>query len=272
MLQYSVVISDGTFPCDTAPIQGTLGDCFSRAREAGFDAVQLTARKPSELRADELRALMDAYGLRITAIATGRMYSADRLSMGSSDEGNRLRCVDGLCRFADLSAQLGRPAVIIGTVRGRLRDAVSATAYYAQFERSVRELAAYCEKLGVPVILEAIDRFEADAYCDPEEVRRFVERVGSPALSMYLDTLHLHNEGFRVADAIRAYGRHSRQIDLGGEGHSALAQSKLDFKDIAAAVRESGFDGVLNLEHKPSPPDGAAKSLAYFRSLLSVTG
>ena len=269
MIRYSAIIADGGFPCNTAILQGETRTVFRQAKEAGYDCVQLTIRDRSDYSAGELRALSAEYGLRISAMATGRVYSVDGYSMASADEANRRACVERLCGLADFAARIGRPALVVGAVRGRYADAPSEADYYRQFDRSLRELVAYCGKLGVTVILEVIERAESEAYCDPEETKRYVESFRSPNLRMYLDVMHLHNEGWDVAEAIRRYGRFSSQIDISGENRTTPMDSALDFAEIANAIKDSGFDGVLAFELPPAPPeDSAKKSLAFIRGLL----
>ena len=44
-----------------------------------------------------------------------------------------------------------------------------------------------------------------------------------------------------------------------------------DFRRIAEAVRESGFQGVLTFEIPPSPPENSAEqSLDFIKQLLSL--
>lgn len=269
MIRYSAIVSDGSFPCGTAILQGDMGTVFRQAKEAGYDCVQLTIRDRSDYSADELRALSAEYGVTISAMATGRVYTVDGYSMASSDERNRQTCVERLCDLADFSASIGRAAIVIGAVRGRYADAPSEAAYHRQFDKSLREVAAYCERLDVPVILEVIERAESEAYTDPAETLRYVETIHSPCLHMYLDTMHLYNEGMDVAETIRRYGRHSWQIDISGENRTAPMCSVIDFAKVADAIRASGFHGTLAFEMPPSPPKGSAqKSLEYIRRLM----
>ena len=367
MIRTSAIISDGTYPCATAILQGNSREVFARAKAAGYDCVQLTIHDTEDYDEDELRILMEEYGLGISAMATGRVYTVDGLSMASSDEDNRRRCVERLCRLADMSSRLPRPAsvdravagraapghepidgkaagdilegcalagnepingkaagdiledctlagnepidgkaagdiledcatagdeplvaewldhgiasiyrcpaIVVGAVRGLFADARSREEYYRQFDRSIRELAEYCEPLNVPVILEADDHLEADAYLKPSEVLRYVEEVNMPSLWMYLDVMHMYNEGLDPAEQIRRYAAHSYSIDISGENRVAPMDSKLDFAAIARAIKDSGFSGYLNFEMPPAPPqDNAEKSLAYIRRLLGGPG
>ena len=272
MIRYSAIISDGSFPCNTAILQGDLETVFRQAKEAGYDCVQLTIRDRSDYSVEELRALSAKYSIAISAMATGRIYSVDGYSMASSDEQNRQTCVGRLCELADFSASIGHPAIVIGAVRGRYADAPSTEEYYRQFDKSLRSLVSYCEKSSVPVILEVIERAESEAYTDPAETLRYVERIHSPCLHMYLDTMHLYNEGLDVSETIRQYGKHSWQIDISGENRTAPMDSVIDFHAVAEAIRASGFQGTLTFEMPPSPPEGSAgKSLEYIRQLMELT-
>lgn len=147
MYRYSAIISDGTFPCSTAVIQGDLHTCFAKASAFGFDCVQLTVRSPSDYPADLLNSLCEEFGLSVSAMATGRMYSVDKLCMGNSDEINRRKCLNRLCSFADYSTLIGHPAIVIGAIRGYFSDAVSEESYCKQFDKSIRELSEYCKTI-----------------------------------------------------------------------------------------------------------------------------
>ena len=268
MIRYSAIISDGSFPCNTAILQGDVETVFRQAKEAGYDCVQLTIRDSSDYSVETLRELSTRYGIAISAMATGRIYSVDGYSMGSSDEQNRQTCVKRLCELADFSVSIGHPAIVVGAVRGRYADAGSPEAYYQQFDKSLRSLVEYCERLEVPVILEVIERAESEAYVDPEETLRYVEKVHSPVLHMYLDIMHLYSERLNIIETIRRYGKHSWQIDVSGENHTAPMNSTLDFSKITKAIQESGFDGTLTFE---MPPEcSAKKSLEYIRGLMSL--
>ncbi len=271
MIRTSAIIADGSFPCATAVLQGSCSRTFRQAKEAGYDCVQLTIRDVSDYDVLECRRLMEQYGLSISAMATGRVYTVDGLSMGSSDEENRAACVQRLKELADFSCKIGKPAVVIGAVRGLYRDALSPEEYHRQFDRSVQEILDYCEPLGVPVILEADDHLEADAFCDPKETWEYVQSFHSPVFHMYLDTMHLFNEGLDAAEVIRIYGKDIYSIDISGENRLSPVLSKMDFRRIAEAVRESGFQGVLTFEIPPSPPENSAEqSLDFIKQLLSL--
>ena len=269
MIRTSAIIADGTFPCSTAVLQGSAEDCFRKAREAGYDCVQLTMRDVSDYPPEECRALMEKYSLSLSAIATGQVYLADGLSMGDGDEERRRACVERLCRIAAYSAALGAPALVIGAVRGRFSDAASPEEYRRALDKSMGELLSCCESLGVPVILESFNHLDSDVCNRPEETLRYVRSFDSGVFHMYLDTMHLSVEGLDIPETILRYGKDAYSIDISGEDRRSPLLSRLDWPAIARAICASGFDGTLTFELAPAPPeDSAGKSLAYIKALL----
>ncbi|MBQ7246749.1 MAG: sugar phosphate isomerase/epimerase [Lachnospiraceae bacterium] len=278
MIRMSAIIAPGTFPCSTAILQGSFEEVFQKAAAAGYDCVQLTVKSPDDYDIRELKDLMRRFNLGISAMATGRIYTADGFSMGSDDEKLRAASVRVLTALADDAALLGheypdggtvRPAIVVGAVRGVYSDAAAPEIYYKQFDRSIRELTAYCEKLGVPVILEASDHTETEAFIDPAKTLDYVRSVGSPVLHAYLDTMHLFNEGLDPAGTIMKYGSDVFSIDISGEGRCAPMDSVMDFAAICRAINRSGFSGNLTFEMPPEPPaDSYLRSLEFIQKLI----
>ena len=163
-MKTSVVIADGTFPCATAPLQGQYEDTIRMAAQIGYDAVQLTLNHPSEVDPSEILKLASRYGVKVAALATGRGYTVDGLSLGCGEEGLRKKAVDRMKAHVDLAKKLGGARVIIGAIRGWTTDAPTKAVYFNHLHKSIKELVAYAESKGIVVILEANDHLETDAY------------------------------------------------------------------------------------------------------------
>lgn len=266
-MKYIATVSDGTSPSNSAVIQAPVREAFAMAKTAGYDGVQLTIRDTTDYDISELQALIQETGLEITALATGRIYSVDGMSLGAGDESVRQGAVARMNKIAAWSVPLGCPALIVGAVRGNYSDAAGIDLYMSQLKKSIREIAAFCEPLKVPVILEAIDRSESRAFCDPEETLAFVREVGSPYLWMYLDTMHLYRERYDVTRCLREYAPFSFQIDISGEDRKPPMESVIDFRAAIQAVVASGYDGILNFEIPAE--QNVPVSLEYIRKLVT---
>lgn len=265
-MKYTATVTDGSFPSNSAVIQAPVREAFAMAKAAGYDGLQLTIRDTTDYDIGELQSLIKETGLAVTALATGRIYSIDHMSLGAGQESVRQGAVERMKKIAAWSVPLGCPGLVIGAVRGNYSDAESIDRYMSQLEKSVREIVAFCEPLKVPVILEAIDRNESRAFCDPEETRKFVEKIGSPYFHMYLDTMHLYREHYDVPRCLREYAPCAFQIDISGEDRKPPMESEINFRDAIHAIVASGYSGILNFEI-PAEQDKPV-SLEYIRKLV----
>lgn len=270
-MKLSLVISDGTFPCNTAPVQGSTREAFRAAAKAGFDAVQLTLMDPSEANAEELLSLCREYRLGISAIATGRIYGVLGCSLGTEDEEKRSEAVERMkrhIRFADaLRISGAAPAVIVGAVRGRYRDASSPEAYYRAFHRSMEELFREAERLSVPAITEAIELSESEAYRDVRETAAYLRSFNSPLMKLQLDTMHMRREN-QTAQAAAAEADLVWQVDLSGEARCRIADDDYDYGTLLSLMAEKGYDGYLTFEYVPVTEEQLSEDVALVRSYL----
>lgn len=263
LIKYTAVISET--PSKFAVFHGPPEQTLRAAKDAGFDAVQLTARTADDLPAERLRALSAKLGIGYSAVATGQVASVDGLTMNASDEAARRACVGRICSIVSRAAEAGCAGFVVGMVRGDSRYAATQEASLASFERSLREVAAHVERIGVTAFVEVYNRLETNMYYDPEATRELLERIHSPNVRMSLDLTHLFTEGLDVPETIRAYAKYCYQIDVTGEDRVAPGASSMDFAAICAAIRDSGFDGYLNFEFSaPSP----AEELAFVKALV----
>ena len=267
-MKYSAIISNGKYPCGTAIIPGEACAAIRKAAEFGYDGVQLTIASPDDYNWSTLKNTLKETSLTVTALATGRIYSVEHLSMGSSDPANRAASIKRLCQLADIAADLGGAGLIIGACRGNTRDALNSKTYFSNFENSLKQVCVYAESLGVPVLMELIEHLESDAYYKIEPLLKLLAKINAPNLFMYMDTMHLHNEGENITEVLKKWGAKIPQLDISGENRLPPNSSVIDFASALTALKESGFDGVLTFEINPhSQPEVARESLLFIKNL-----
>lgn len=268
-MKLSVIISDGTFSCATAPLQGDYETVIRHAAKIGFDAVQLTVNRPQDIDTALINRLTSKYGLTVSAIATGMGYTADGLSLGAGDEIIRKKAVERMRGHVELASELGKAMVIIGAIRGRFTDALNPDLYFRQFHESIRETVDYAEQKGVIILLEASDHFETEAYITIRDTAALIREINSPSLRLQLDTMHMLYEKEEIHDQIVACADITAQVDISGEDRLCPTQCGYDYPAVISALKESGFQGVLAFEYRPAPPEDAAKAgYHYIRTLL----
>lgn len=267
-MKTSVIIADGTFPCTTAPLQGPYEETIRMAAQIGYDAVQLTLNRPSEVEPSEILKLAARYGVKVSALATGRGYTVDGLSLGCGEEVGRRQAVERMKEHVDLAKKLGGAKVIIGAIRGWTTDAPTKKDYYEKFHKSINELTAYAESKGIVMILEANDHLETDAYISIGETAGFIRDVNSPSLKLQLDTMHMKYEDEEIYHQILEYGELIYQVDISGEERSCPDGEKFDYPLLIQALKDIGYERYLAFEYRPEPPRNAAEEgYRYIRSL-----
>lgn len=270
-MKTSVIIADGTFPCATAPLQGPYEETIRMAAQIGYDAVQLTLNRPSEVDPSRILNLAAHYGVKVSALATGRGYTVDGLSLGCGEEGGRKRAVERMKAHVDLAKKLGGARVIIGAIRGWTKDAPSRAEYFDSFHRSIRELTDYAESRGIVLILEANDHLETDAYIRIRETADYIRSVNSPSLKLQLDTMHMLYEGEEIYHQILECKDLIYQVDISGEERSCPDGNRFDYPLLIQALKEIGYERYLAFEYRPEPPKKAAETgYEYIRSLIGA--
>lgn len=266
-MKTSVVVSNGTFPCSTAPLQGALPEVAQQASAIGFDALQLTASGPAELPIAGIQEAIRPFGLSVSGIATGRANTVDGLSLGAGEETRRLQTVRRTQELIQAASQLDHGAVVIGSLRGRFADAASPEEYHRQFAASIRQLLPAAEHDQVPLLLESFNHLDADAFYRVRETADFIRSFHSPWLRLQLDSSHLLCEGEDPLEAVREAGDLLGQVDLSGQNRQVPGPGPVDFPRLIRALQEADYQGYLVFEYRPEE-DGARRGFRYIQELL----
>lgn len=269
-MKTSVVIADGTFETNTAPLLGSIDEVFHQAAVLGYDAVSVTVNHPKDVDTAALKAASQQYGVAVSGLATGRIYTVDGYTLGSGDESNRQEAVNRMLGHLEICAQLKGAKLIIGAIRGWTRDAGGRENYEKQFRKSVETLVRRAEELGVKIVLEAISRIDSDAYCTVPETAEYIRSFHSPALELQLDSIHIYNNGETdFYEQILKAGDLVGQVDISDVDRMAPDGKHFDFPKLMKVLHEVDYEGYLLSEYRSAPPENAAKTgLDYIKTLM----
>jgi len=269
-MKFSVVVADGTFTTNTAALLGSYDSVASRAKEIGFDAIQLTVNKPSEVDLDSLQTAMSKYNIAVSSIATGRGYTVDGLCLASGDQENRRAAVQRMKEHIDLGTKLGHAKAVVGAIRGWMRDAGGHDAYLHQLRESMLELADYGEKKNVEIVFESNDHFETDLLLNIEDTAAFLRDIGSKKVRLQIDTMHIYNESDDFYPAILRNGDLIGQVDISGP-ERCVPCDNFDYALVLKALKQVNYQEYLVFEHVQTPPENAAKAgFEYIQNLLRI--
>lgn len=270
LMKTSVVIADGTFETNTAPVLGSIAQAARQAAEIGYDAVSVTVNEPEKVDVPAILAACRENHIAVSGLATGRIYTKDGCGLGMADPEKRGEAVRRMLLHAENCARLGGAKLIVGAIRGWTKDAGSRENYEKLFRDSMEQILQKAEQLEIQVVLEAISRIDSDAYCTVSETADFIRSFGSKALQLQLDSIHLHNNGEKnfYRDILNA-GELVGQVDISDVDRMAPDGRHFDFPLLFKALHEIGYQDYLVAEFRAQPPQNAAKAgLDYMHTLL----
>jgi sugar phosphate isomerase/epimerase len=268
-MKQALVLSTHATSFSAATMQGGIEENLRRLAEYGYDGVELAVRDPALVDAREIRARAARYGLEVPAIGTGQAWGEDGLSFTSPDAGVRQAAIDRVAGHVDLAGTLGA-LVIIGLVRGVHQETVSQDQAESWLVEALVPLSKRAEAAGVGIAVEAINRYETSMVNTAAEGLALIDRVGSPALGLLLDTFHMNIEESDMAGSLRAVGRRLFHFHVADSNRRYPGAGHIDFAELVGVLGELDYRGYLSGEFLPNPdPETAAQvSRRYMAKLL----
>ena len=254
---------------DWTPLAAMLG----RFRGWSYDGVELAVRDPANLDWARLERALARGGLPVAALATGTAWSVDGLSYTDPDPAVRQATARRIEEHCQLAARIGG-FVILGLVRGRLKPGVWPEQAMAWTREGVLAACEAGQRLGVPLLFEPINRYEADLVNSTDEGIAFLAGLGAGNVGLLLDTFHMNIEDADICESLRRAGRQVHHVHAADSNRCYPGAGHVDFPAVVATLREMGYEGYLSAEILPRPDlvtslERAARNL---RRLLARPG
>jgi sugar phosphate isomerase/epimerase len=239
-----------------------------KARELGFDAVEVFPPGPDAIDPTELRGLLDDNGLSLAAVGTGAGWVKHKLTLTSPEEVIREKAIAFIRSIMELAAQFEAPA-IIGSMQGRAAESVTKPIALRFLGNALFKLDEIATDLGVALLYEPLNRYETNLINTLAEGVQFLKGLSTQNVKLLADLYHMNIEETNLADALRAAGPYVGHIHFADSNRKAAGLGHTDFTPIVKALREIGYEGYLSAEVFPLPDsDTAAKqTIESFRKV-----
>jgi 5-keto-L-gluconate epimerase len=244
-----------------ALLQGSLEEKLHKAGQLGVQGIELISTQPDSLDLPALRCLLEQNGLAVSAVASGGMAFAAKLTLLSTDPQAAALARTRLDQMIDLAAALDAGLVTIGSFRGRVTDGRNDLALkrLAEILRLAGERAA---RQGIRLALEPLNRYENELINTAAQGLAFLAQLDHPAVGLLLDTYHINieesswTEPFeRVMTAGKLF-----HVHLGDNNRLAPGRGLIDFRAIVRTLHQIGYSGWLSAELLCQPDaDSAAQ-------------
>jgi len=235
---------------------------LAKAKEAGYDGVELAITDPTRVDVGEIQRLLKRHNLSMPAITTGQAYGIEGISLSAPDEEIRERAIHRVEEHIKLARELSG-VVIIGLIRGRRGDEearkllIEALATCAGFDKGVR------------LVLEPLNRYESELINTVDEALETLDRVGMENIGLLFDTFHANIEEVSIKESIRRANGYLFHVHIADSNRWAPGYGHLDFKEISRALSEINYRGFCSLESlsRPIPESCLRRSSEFIKKL-----
>ena len=185
--------------------------------------------------------------------------------------------IDHTRRALSLCAELGAPHITTEP-GGPLAPGQSRQEGIDLFVEVLKPLAEHAHDLGVLLLIEP----EPDLLVETtDQYLEVVERLDAPSIGLNFDVGHAYCVSEDIPAAIARLASHIRHYHLEDiaatrvHHHLVPGTGAIDFAEVIAAIRETGYDGWLTVELYPflDDPDAAARrAIEVLGPLLGPAG
>jgi sugar phosphate isomerase/epimerase len=234
-----------------------LADACRRAAALNYDAIEIFAPSATAVDPVELNELLEQHSLRVAAVGTGAGMVKHGLTLTNPDAAHRAEACDFVRQIIDFGAPYGAPA-IIGSMQGRWGGDLDREATLGLLRKALDELGPYAESKGVALIYEPLNRYETNLINTVAEGVEFLETLSGNNVKLLADLFHMNIEEADLAAAIRAGTGRIGHVHFVDSNRLAAGFGHMDLAPIAAALKDTGYDGYISVEAFPLPDSNAA--------------
>ena len=245
---------------------------MARIASLGYQGIELTACHPMPYTIDEVLALTRKHRLPVVSLLSGWSYANENLCLSSPRTEVRQRAVDRLIEYTGHAARLGA-VLVVGLMQGLRTDESDESEANRRIAAGLRAVADAAVERATTVVLEPVNHLQVGFNHSAAEAAAMVERVGSPALSYMLDTIHLNIEERSVLETIRAHGRRIRHFHLCETNGGQFGTGNLEFPRVLQTLADSGYSHFASVKiyRNADWEDAARGAMAFLREKCDWT-
>jgi sugar phosphate isomerase/epimerase len=259
----------------------SLDDIFAYAKKVGYDAVEIApftiTNDVATVSAEQRKKIKDSAARNNIAISGIHwvLVQTEGIYLTHPDSAVRARTSKYFGELAKFCGDLGGKTIVVGSPKQRKRNIMEGVTPEQAWDWATdvfREPVMRAEEQGVTICFEPLAPAETNFINTAEDAIRFVTQLNTPHFKIILDVKAMSSEAKPIPQIIReswpnfAYF-HANDKNLKGPGFGDV-----DFRPIAAALKEVGYKGVVSVEvfnFDEGPEVIATKSLEYLRKTFT---
>lgn len=219
-------------------------------KDLGYVGVDLFVDDPHSEQTQQALQKLKEYQLGVGVVMPAAL-ARKGLFLGSPKEEIRKEAIKQIGEIIKM-ASLCQGMVSLGLVRGDKEDGETMEVFLERYLASCEELLKISEPLGVPLVIEPINKKEINTINKVSECVEVIEKSGLP-LYIMADTYHMYLEGEEMVPTLQKALPYIRHIHLVDSNRLAPGTGKIDMKEIYHFLKDNKYEGYLCLEVHPQP-------------------
>ena len=240
---------------------------LKQIRSCGAEVVELAIVEPEGVTASRLLEALRENELERPVVCGA--FTQGRDLRGTEE--TVARASSYISQLIELTEALGG-SVVCGpmyseTGRAEFYSTEERDKQLTQIADALKPLCKKAESAGVVLAVEPLNRFETDCINTLDQAAELINRVGSSALKIHIDTFHMNIEEDDSAAAILAHARHIGHMHASASHRGLLGSDQVDWKNISKALATIGYSGDVIIESFALGNKNLAKATSIWRQL-----
>ena len=237
---------------------------LDRAKELGFDGLEIALFDPDSLPASEIKKRTKALGLRLN---TGIGLS-EKHNLISPDAKTRKRGIEFMKKLVELSAQVGAENLTgvnyAGWVylTGKMRT-------QKEWDWAVDGFGKICafaqQNTDVLLCIEPVNRFESHFINIAADAVQFLKDVGAKNARVHLDTFHMIREENAFSEAVKICGPRLGYVHACENQRGIPGTGMVPWEEFYRGLKAVGYDGWITIESFDPDMENIAKLCCIWR-------
>lgn len=255
-----------------------LEDTLAHAAKLGYAGIEIApftlANSVTEISVTErlrIRELAAKNNIAIVGLHW-LLVKPEGLYLNHSDAGIRNRTARYFVELVDCCADLGGTIMVVGSPKQRnVMDGVSRQQAWDWTAATFRDAVKKAEDRNVTICFEPLSPAETNFVNTAAEAIEFVKPFSSPAFKIILDVKAMCSESKPIPQIIHESTPHFAHFHANDKNLKGPGFGEVDFKPIAAALREVDYNGYVSVEvfkFEEGPEVIAGRSIEYLKQVF----
>jgi len=255
------------------------GDVMRFAKQAGYDVLEIApftiANHVTDISATVRQQIRDEaahVGIGISGIHWV-LAETEGMHLNHSDPAVRGRTAKYFVDLVDFCADLGGRTIVLGSPKQRnVMAGVSLSQAWEWARTTLRDAVQHAGERDVTICLEPLAPNDTNFINTAADAIRFTKQMESPNMKIILDVKAMCTESTPIPQIIRESWPHFAYFHANDRNLKGPGFGDVDFKPIAAALREVGYDGVVSVEvfkFEEGAEAIATKSIRYLKQVFA---